>query len=71
VFSRSELVGPAACRGGVLVGAVVVVRDMAFSFGSAAPDAPLTTSTNATAQIDTRPGKRCFDLSCRNRRARS
>src|SRR5229473_4161407 len=33
----------------------VVVRDMALSLGSAAPDAPLTTPTNATARIDTRP----------------
>jgi hypothetical protein len=50
---------------------VVVVRDMAFSFGSAAPGAPLITSTNATTGIDTWPGEYFFDLSCRNHRARS
>jgi hypothetical protein len=33
------------------------VRDMAFSLDSATPDAPLTTSTNATARIDTRPAR--------------
>jgi dihydrofolate reductase len=31
---------------------------MAFALGSAAPGAPLTTSTNATARIDTRPGQK-------------
>jgi hypothetical protein len=60
-----------AYGGAVTVGAVVVVTDMAFSLGSAAPGAPLTTSTKATARIDTRPGEKCFGLSCRNRWARS
>jgi hypothetical protein len=35
--------------------------------GSAAPLAPLTTSTNATARMS--PGPRHFDLCCRNRRS--
>jgi hypothetical protein len=46
-----------------------VGTDMAFSLGSAAPDAPLITSTNATARIDTRTARRIVRLSCRNRRA--
>jgi hypothetical protein len=37
-----------------------VVRDMAFSLGSVAPDAPLTTPTNAAARIDTRPREKSW-----------
>jgi hypothetical protein len=70
VVRRSELARRTA-YGSVTVGAVGVVTDMALSPGSAAPGAPLITSTNATAGIDTWPGEYFFDLSCRNRRARS
>jgi hypothetical protein len=52
-------------------GAAVVVRDMAFSVGWAAPGAPLTTPTNATTRLDSRPGGNLLEPSCRNRRARS
>ena len=57
VVRRSDLAERVvAYRGAVIVGAVVV-RDMAFSLGSAAPGSLLTTSTNTTARIDTRPGR--------------
>jgi hypothetical protein len=70
VVRRSELARRTAC-GSVTVGEVGVVTDMAFTLGSAAPDASLVTSTNATARIDTRTVRRIFRLPCRNRRARS
>lgn len=53
VARRSELARRTA-HGSVMLGAVVVMTDMAFSLGPAALDAPLITSRNATARIGTR-----------------